>query len=74
MLICAYVSDMSMDKHISSVVKTCFLQVLEFRLNRSFIPKSAAITFANAFLHSRIDYCNSILCLSKYSLYRLPKI
>ena len=39
-------SDMFMDKHISSVVKTCFHQLREFRHIRSFIPKSAAITFA----------------------------
>ena len=45
---------MSIDKHISSVVKNC-----EFRHIRSFIPKSAAIILANAFIHSRIDYCNS---------------
>ena len=45
-------SDMSMDKHISSVVKTCFHQLREFRHIRSFIPKSAAIIFANAFIHS----------------------
>ena len=53
-------SDMSMDKHISSVVKTCFHQLREFRHIRSFIPKYAAIIFANAFIHSRIDYCNSL--------------
>ena len=64
-----------MDKHISSVVKTCFHQLHKFRHIRSFIPKSAAITFANAFIHSRIDYCNSILYgLPKYSLHRLQKV
>ena len=56
--------DMSMDKHISSVVKTCFHQLREFRHIRSFIPKSAAIIFANAFIHSRIDYCNSLFLWS----------
>ena len=67
-------SDMSMDKHISSVVKTCFHQLREFRHIRSFIPKSAAIIFANAFIHSRIDYCNSLFYgLSKYSINRLQK-
>ena len=60
-----------MDKHISSVVKTCFLQLRKFRHIRSFIPKSAAITFANAFInYSRIDYCNSF----KYSLHRLQNL
>ena len=68
-------SDMSMDKHISSVVKTCFHQLREFRHIRSFIPKSAAIIFANAFIHSRIDYCNSLFYgLPKYSINRLKKI
>ena len=68
-------SDMSMDKHISSIVKTCFHQLREFRHIRSFIPKSAAIIVANAFIHSRIDYCNShFYGLPKYSINRLQKI
>ena len=68
-------SDMSMDKHISSVVKTCFHQLREFCHIRSFIPKSAAIIFANAFIYSRINYCNSLFYgLPKYSINRLQKI
>ena len=64
-----------MDKHISSVVKTCFHQLREFHHIRSFMPKAAAIIFANAFIHSRIDYCNSLFYgLSKYSINRLQKI
>ena len=60
-----------MDKHISSVVKTCFHQLREFRHIRSFIPKFAAITFANAFIHFRIDYFNSLYYgLPKYSINR----
>ena len=67
---------MSIDKHFSSVVKTYFLQLREFCNIRSFTPKSVAITFANAFLQSRIDYCNSILYgkYPKFSLYRLQKV
>ena len=64
-----------MDKHISSVVKTCFHQLSEFRHIRSFIPKSAAIIFANAFVHYRIGYCKSLFYgLPKYSINRLQKI
>ena len=67
--------DMSVDKHISSVVKTCFHQLCKFRHIRSFIPKSAAIIFANAFIHSRINYCNSLFySLPKYSINCLQKI
>ena len=66
---------MSMDKHISSVVKTCFHQFCEFCHIRSFIPKSAAIIFANAFMRSCIDYSNSLFYgLPKYSINRLQKI
>ena len=68
-------SDMSRDKHISSVVKTCFHQLRKCRHIRSFIPKSAAIIFANVFIYSRIDYCNSLFYgLPKYSINRLQKI
>ena len=57
-----------------SVVKTCFHQLREFRHIRSFILKSAAIIFANAFIHSRIDYCNSLFYgLPKYLINRLQK-
>ena len=45
-LLVIFQSDMSMNKHISSVVKTCFHQLREFRHIRNFIPKSAAIIFA----------------------------
>ena len=62
-------------RHISSVVKTCFPQLREFRHIRSFIQKSAAIIFANAFIHSRTNYYNSLLNgLLKYSINRLHKI
>ena len=64
-----------MDKHISSVVETCFHQLREFRHIRSFFPKSVAIIFVNVFIHSRIDYCNSLFYgLPKYSINRLQKI
>ena len=63
-----------MDKHISYVVKTCFNQFCAFRHIRSFIPKSAAVIFANAFIHSRIDYCNSLFYgLPTYSINSLQK-
>ena len=45
--------DMFMNKHISSIVKSCFLQLRDFRRIRPFISKTAAITLANAFVHSR---------------------
>ena len=49
-------TDMSMYKHISSIVKFCFLQLRDFCRIRPFIPKPAAITLANAFIHSRLGF------------------
>ena len=66
--------DMSMDKHISSIVKSCYLSLRDFRHIRPFIAKTAAITLANAFVHSCLDFCNSLFDgLSKYSIHSLKK-
>ena len=65
-------TDMSMDKHISSIVKFCFLQLRDFCRICPFISKIAAITLANAFVHSNLDFSNSLFYgLPKYSIYRL---
>ena len=53
-------TDMSMDKYISSIVKSCFLQLRDFRRICPFISKTAAITLANAFVHFSLDLCNSL--------------
>ena len=64
-----------MDKHISSIIKSCFIQLRDFRRIRPFISKTAAITLANAFVHSRLDFCNSLFySLPKYSIHRLQKV
>ena len=67
-------TDKSMDKHISSIVKSCFLQLRDFCRICPFISKIAAITLANAFVHSNLDFSNSLFYgLPKYSIYRLQK-
>ena len=64
-----------MDKHISSIIKSCFLQLRDFRCIRSFISKTAAITLVNAFVHSHLDSCNCLFYgLPKYSIHRLQKV
>ena len=61
-------ADMSMDKHISSIIKSCFLQLFDYHRIYPFISKTAAITLANAFVHVRLDFCNSLFYgLPKYS-------
>jgi hypothetical protein len=68
-------SDMSLDNHISSIIKSCFVQLRDFRRIRPLISKTAAITLANSLIHSRLDYCNSLLYgLPNYSIHRLQKV
>ena len=43
-------TDISMDKYILSIAKSCFLQLRDFHSIRPFISKTAAITLANAFI------------------------
>ena len=64
-----------MDKHISSIIKSYFLQLLDFRCIRPYICKTAPITLANAFVHSHIDFCNiRFYGLFKYSIHHLQKV
>ena len=52
--------DTSMDKHISAIVKSCFLQLCNFYHICPLISKIAAITLANAFAQSHLDNCHSL--------------
>ena len=66
---------MSLGKHVSSVVKSCCLKLRDFRRKHPFISKTAAIMLANAFVHSHLDFCNSLFYgLPKYSIHYLQKV
>ena len=68
-------TDMYLDKHISSIITSCFLQLCDFCRIYPFFSKTAAITLANAYVHSRLDLFNSLFYgLSKYSIHRLQKV
>ncbi len=68
-------SDMSFDNHISAIIKSCFVQLRDFRRIRPLISKTTAITLANSFIHSRLDYCNSLFYgLPNYSIHHLQKV
>ena len=68
-------TDMFLDKHVSYIVKSCFLQLHDFRRIRSFISKTAAIALANVLVHFHLDFFNSLFYgLPKYSVHRLQKV
>ena len=48
-------------KHISSVSKACFFNIRDLRRIRNTIDHSTACTIATSLIHSKIDYCNSLL-------------
>ena len=68
-------SDFSFSKHVQNVCKACFSQLRDFRNIRQFLTQDAAVSVANAFVSSRLDYCNSLFrSLSKVNLHRLQSI
>jgi len=50
---------MSFARHISSISKSCFLNIRDLRRIRNSID--TACTIATSLIHSKIDYCNSLL-------------
>ena len=68
-------SELNFNSQVSSVVKSCFFQLLQLRTIRRFLTVDAAKTLVNAFVCSRVDYCNSIyLGLSVTNHKRLQSI
>ena len=68
-------SDMSLDDHISSIIESCFVQLRDFRHICPLISKTVAITLTNSFIHSRLNYCNSLFYgLPNYSINHLQKV
>ena len=70
-----FLTNMSLDRYISSIVRSCLLKLHNFQLIRPFISITAATTIANAFVHLRLDFSNSLFySLPKYSIHRLQKV
>ena len=68
-------SDFSFSKHVQNVCKGCFIQPRDFRNIRQYLTHDASVSVANAFVSSRLDYCNSLFRnLSKFNLHRLQSV
>jgi len=48
-------------QHISSISKSCFLNIRDLRRIRNTIDQTTACIIATSLIHSKIDYCNSLL-------------
>jgi hypothetical protein len=53
--------DLTLTTHINRTVSSCFYQLRRLKSIRRSLPLAAAKTLVNAFVVSRIDYCNGVL-------------
>jgi hypothetical protein len=68
-------ADVSMKKHISMTVRSCFAALRRIRTVRRSLPRHALLTLIRALVVSKVDYCNSILTgLPRNQLDRLQSI
>ena len=54
-------SNLDFKGHISSVCRSSFFQIRQLRQIRPSLDRNSAIVLANSLVHSKIDYCNSLL-------------
>ena len=52
-------SDLSLDKHVSSVSEICFYHLRQLTRIRRSLDADSASTLVHAFVTSRVDYCNA---------------
>lgn len=68
-------SSLSFANNINAVVRTCRLILRSLYPLRSYIDQSSAIKLVQAFIFSRLDYCNSLYFhIPKYSLQSLQRV
>ena len=68
-------SDLDFKIHISSICRSSFYQIRQLRQIRSSLDRTTAILLANSIVHSKMDYCNSLLYgLPQSSTIRLQRV
>jgi len=53
--------NLSFAQHISSISKSCFLNIRDLRHIRNTIDQTTVCTIATSLIHSKIDHCNPLL-------------
>ena len=68
-------TDFSFSKHVQNICTGCFIKLRDFRSIRQYLTHDTSVSVANAFVSSRLDYCNSLFrSLSKFNLHKLQSI
>jgi len=57
-------SELSLEKHVSTVSATCFSHLRQIRLIWKLLDAGSTATLVHAFVTSRVDYCNVVLAES----------
>ena len=64
--------ELTMGTHVSHLTRTCFYHLRQLRVVRRSLTTDASHSLVRALVHSRLDYCNSVLAgLPLYSLNKL---
>ena len=56
-------SDLSMSELVNKVTSNCFYQLRQLRTVPRSLSLDTARTLVHTFISSRLDYCNSLICL-----------
>ena len=57
----AFDSDFKFSSQVTSVCRSCFVGIRDFRRIRRHLTQNTAIVVANALVSSKLDYCNALL-------------
>ena len=67
--------ELRMDRHIGKLSQSCFYQLRQLRTVRQSLSDTAAKMLINAFVVTRIDYCNIVLTgASASNIQRIQRI
>ena len=72
-LVALWDSELTMANHVASVSCLSFFQLRQLRLVKKSLTPDAMQTLVQAFVSSRLDYCNSILSGVSGQLLEQPK-
>ena len=72
-------SDMSLEEHVNSICRTAYYHLHNIGKIRGYLDKVTAEQLIQAFVTTRLDYCNSLLfsipnsleLINKYNMYKM---
>ena len=68
-------SELTMIPHVNKLVSSCYFHIRQLRAIRRSLTVDAAHALARSLIHSRLDYCNSVLVgLPEYMIGRLQSV